>query len=182
MRPTLFAVAGVFVAAVLSGSALASAPQPAKPVPADLYSGRWYEIARTPNRRQNDCQGDTVDFSGWSAAGFSVVQTCHKGAPDGPRNSYKAHGAALPASDNAKMKLSFFGGFITQEYWIVDLADDHAWAIMATPAGHYVWLLSRHPVLDPEVQALALSRLRALGFDTSKLVFDEPPAATAPPA
>ena len=159
-------------ALVIGGPALAAAPEPAKPVATDLYSGRWYEIARTPNPRQADCQGDTVDFSGWTAGAFSAVQTCHKGALDGPTRDYKAHGSILPGSGNAKMKLSFFGGFITQNYWIIDHAVDNGWAIMATPAGHYVWLLSRRPSLDVHARSAALDRIQALGFDRAQLIFN----------
>jgi apolipoprotein D and lipocalin family protein len=156
----------------LATSAFAAAPQPAKPVSADLYTGRWYEIARTANSRQADCQRDAINFSGEPQGVFSVVQTCDKGPSQGSAKAYNARGSIVPDSANAKMKLSFFGGFITQEYWIVDRADDSSWAIMATPAGHYVWLLSRRPALDPNVRTIALDRMRAMGFDLSKLVFD----------
>ena len=146
---------------------------PAKPIPTNLYNGRWYEIARTPNMMQKDCQGSTSDFSGWVAGAFSVVQTCHKGSPGGPRETHSAQGRILPASANAKMKLGFLGGLITQEYWILDRSDDNAWAIMATPTGRYVWLLSRQPTLPGAVRAQALGRLQSLGFDLSRLAFPQ---------
>ena len=157
--------------------ALASAapPQPAKPVPPTLYTGRWYEIARTQNRMQTNCQASTSDFSGWSSAGFSVTQTCHKGAPDGPKQVMTVSGHILPQSDNAKMKLGLLGGLISQEYWIVDHADDNAWAIMDRSDGRYVWLLSRQPVLSAADRAVALARLQALGFDMSRLSFPQQP-------
>ncbi|MBV9996834.1 MAG: lipocalin family protein [Caulobacteraceae bacterium] len=170
-------VIGVCALLLTAGGALARAgpPQPAKPVPANLYSGRWYEIARTPNQMQNGCQGSTSDFSGWSAGGaFSVVQTCHKGSLSGPTQTYNARGKIL-SNDNAKMKLGFFGGLISQEYWILDHADDNAWAIMARYDGRYVWLLSRRPVLDGAEKQTALSRLKALGFDLTHLAFPAQP-------
>jgi apolipoprotein D and lipocalin family protein len=145
--------------------------QPAKPVPANLYSGRWYEIARTPNKMQADCQGSTSDFSGWAGGSFAVTQTCHKGSPLGPRQSVDAHGRVLPASDNAKMKLGFLGGLISQEYWILDRADNGAWAIMDRSDGRYVWLLSRQPSLGAADRAAALGRLQALGFSLTNLTF-----------
>ncbi|MFI4975639.1 MAG: lipocalin family protein [Caulobacterales bacterium] len=160
-------------AAAPSPAAIAAAPQPVKPVPANLYSGRWYEIARTPNRTQGDCQASTSDFYGWASGGFQVVQTCHKGSVVGPAQVFKASGKVLPASNNAKMKLSFFGGLISQEYWILDRSDDNLWAIMATPGGHYVWLLSRRPMLDPATRARALARVGDLGYDLTRLAFPQ---------
>ncbi|MFI4933854.1 MAG: lipocalin family protein [Caulobacterales bacterium] len=167
----LLIAAGAWLALV--APAMAASPQPAKPVAANLYSGRWYEIARTPNRIQSDCQGSTSDFSGWASGAFSVVQTCHKGSVDGPKQTYSARGHVLPASENAKMKLGFMGGLISQEYWIVDHSDDNLWAIMARYDGRYVWLLSRRPVLDQGAKAHAMARMQALGFDMTRLAFPQ---------
>jgi apolipoprotein D and lipocalin family protein len=155
---------------VLASSVSAAGFEPAKPVSPDLYSGRWYEIARTHNKLQLDCEGSTSDFTHWSAGKFSVVQTCHKGSATGPVRTLSASGQVL-VPDNTKMKLGFLGGLISQEYWIVDHSDDGTWAIMARPDGRYVWLLSRNPVLDPGVKARALQRMSALGFDCSRLDF-----------
>jgi apolipoprotein D and lipocalin family protein len=153
--------------------AKAHPPQPARSVPPSLYAGRWYEIARTPNQMQSDCQGSTSDFSGWSAGDFHLVQTCHAGSPLGPGQTFDAHGRVLPASANAKMRLGFLGGLISQEYWILDHADDEAWAIMDRADGRYVWLLSRRPTLSPADRATALARLQALGFDLSHLAYPQ---------
>ncbi len=167
------------LAALAMASSAGAAPEPAKPrppepvrpVPATLYSGRWYEIARTPNKMQADCQGATSEFSGWIGGSFSVTQICHKGSPLGPRQSFDAHGHVLPATDNAKMKLGFLGGLISQEYWILDHADNGDWAIMDRSDGRYVWLLSRQPSLSAPDRAAALARLQALGFNLSNLTF-----------
>jgi apolipoprotein D and lipocalin family protein len=175
MRVKLAIVGWVLAALVVGAPALAGVPQPAKAVPVNLYSGRWYEIARTPNKLQADCQGSTSDFSGWTGGGlFSVVQTCHKGSLAGPTQTYSAKGKVL-SSDNTKMRLGFFGGLISQEYWILDRADDNAWAIMARYDGRYVWLLSRRPVLNGAVKQSALLRMKALGFDLSRLAFPQQP-------
>jgi apolipoprotein D and lipocalin family protein len=162
---------GTFAAA-LATTALAGAPEPVKPVDTRLYSGRWYEIARTANQRQSDCHAATSDFSAGARGTFSVVQSCHKGT-SGQTTAYKARGTIVPDSGNTKIKLGFFGGLINQEYWIEDHADDNSWAIMATPGGHYVWLLSRRPALDARARAAALKRVHDLGFDSAKLIYND---------
>ncbi len=161
----------------LAGPAVAAAPQPAKPVPANLYSGRWYEIARTPNSMQGDCQAATTEFSNWVAGAFEATQTCHKGAPTGPVKVMRVDGKVLPASQNAKIQLGILGGLVSQEYWILDHANDNRWLIMATANEHYVWLMSRAPVLSAADRAEAMGRLQQLGFSLARLAFPQQIAA-----
>jgi len=155
-------------------AALAGAPQPVKPVPTALYSGRWYEIARTNNSLQADCEGSTNDFSGFSDGAFSVIQTCHKGAPNGPKQIYTARGRVLPASANAKIRLGYFGGLISQEYWIVEQRSDEGWLVMATHDGRYLWLMSQKPTLPVAVKTEAVARIKQLGFDIGRLEYPLP--------
>ncbi len=143
----------------------------ARPVSADLYTGRWYEIARTPNSLQKDCEAPTSDFEVQPGGGFLLVDTCHRGGPRGEAKEIKAKGKIISPGDNTRFRVSFFGGLVHQEYWIVDHADDNAWALMVTPGGNYIWLLSRRPVLPPAVLATALAHAGALGYGPSKLIF-----------
>jgi apolipoprotein D and lipocalin family protein len=176
----LFAALGLGLAGAAAAAPLPSrAPpaQPAKPVAANLYTGRWYEIARTPNKMQADCQGATTEFSGWAAGVFRAVQTCHKGAPSGPAQVTKVDGKVLPASQNAKMQLAMLGGLISQQYWILDHADNNRWLIMCTANQRYVWLMSRAPVLTVAEKAEAYARLQQLGFNLARLAFPQQIAA-----
>ncbi|HLY78898.1 MAG TPA: lipocalin family protein [Caulobacteraceae bacterium] len=167
-----FVSAAAAFAALLTLSAPALAmPQPAKPVAANLYSGRWYEIARTTNKMQAGCVASTTDFSGWRGGAFSAVQTCHKGAPTGPKQTISVQGHVLPSSGNAKMQLGMLGGLISREYWILDHADDNNWLIMTTSDGRYVWLMSRQPVVPQAVKAAAIGRMQQLGLNLTKLAF-----------
>jgi len=148
--------------------------QPARPVSPQLYSGRWYEIARTPNHMQGDCLASTTEFAGFSPTGFSAVQTCHSGSPTGPARTLSVRGRVLPASMNAKIQLEMLGGLISQQYWILDHAQNDAWLIMTTPNDRYVWLMARTPMLTVTARSAATARLRSLGFDLSKMVFEHP--------
>jgi apolipoprotein D and lipocalin family protein len=168
-----FAAACAFLLLAAVGTLAAAAPQPTKPVPATLYTGRWYEIARTPNHLQTDCEAWTSDFSGWAGGVFSVVQTCHSGTPSGPKRTISVQGRVLPASQNAKIQLAMLGGLISREYWILDHSQDNAWLIMSTPDARYVWLMSRQPVLSAAARQAAMSRLQALGFNLGRLAFPQ---------
>ena len=153
------------------------APQPTKTIDPRLYSGRWYEIARLPNKIQQNCQAPTSDWSKQSDGGYSLVQTCRVGSPSGPTKTWRAGAKIIDTARNAKVRVGFFGGFIHQDYWIVDRGEDNSWCIMSTPTSKYVWIMSRRAVIPSAERAALAARARSLGYDTSRLIYDEQPPA-----
>jgi apolipoprotein D and lipocalin family protein len=163
---------------VCSGAApaLAAAPtlaiQPVESIELTSMVGRWYEVARLPNQIQRGCSGGASDWTR-TKDGFSVVQSCHKGAPDGPLAEWRAK--ARPAdSSNTKFRMSFFGGLITQEYQVLEHRPSEGWLILSTRDGRYLWLMSQRPTLPGPVKAEAIARIRQLGFDPGRLEFPLP--------
>ena len=169
LAPGLALAAALLAAAPMASAA---APEPASRVELTKMTGRWYEVARTPNAMQKACEAATADWTR-AGAGYSVVQTCRRGAPDGPKKEWKASATPVDPVKNAKFKLSFFGGVMNQEYWVLDHRTDEGWLIMGTPGGNYVWLLSKAPQLTAAVRAQAIARIKQLGYDTSKLEFPQ---------
>jgi apolipoprotein D and lipocalin family protein len=153
------------------------APEPTKVIDPRRYIGRWYEIARIPNNLQKDCQAATSDWTKRDDGGFLVVQTCRVGSPGGPTKTWSAAGRILDAGRNAKIRMGFFGGFIHQDYWVVDRADDYSWCITSTPTSKYVWILSRRPILPTAERAALVARVHTLGYDAGRLFFDQQPPA-----
>jgi apolipoprotein D and lipocalin family protein len=139
-----------------------AAPEPSKPVPAALYTGRWYEIARTPNERQKTCQAPTVEFAS-KGAQQTVGLTCREGSPTGKVSSRTGKITFIDGARNAKFKANFFAGF-GATYYVLDRADDSSWALLGTSGGNYVWVLSRTPTLAPAARSAALARANALGY------------------
>ncbi len=146
----------------------------------DRYLGVWYEIARLPNRFERDCEGVTAEYSRRADSLISVVNSCRKGAPNGKLAVAKGRARIIDQSTNAKLEVSFFGPF-WGDYWIIDLAEDYSLAVVGEPSGRYLWVLSRTPSLDQVRLNAVLARLRALGYDTSKLYYPaQPPASDGP--
>lgn len=135
--------------------------------------GRWYEVARLPNKIQHGCQAGASDWTR-TADGFTVVQSCHKGAPDGPLSQWNAKARVADPVSNAKFRMSFFGGLISQEYWVLDQRLDQGWLILATRDGKYLWLMSQRPTLPTLIRAQAVARIKQLGFDIGRLEFPLP--------
>ena len=160
-------------AAGAAPSAPPAAASPGRGLDIQHLAGRWYEIARLPNKTQRGCQAGASDWSR-AAEGFSVVQSCHRGAPDGPLAEWKAKARVADPVTNAKFKMSFFGGLLTQEYWVLDRREADGWLILSTHDGHYLWLMSQKPTLPAAVRAQVVTRIRQLGFDPSRLEWPLP--------
>lgn len=158
--------AAIAVAGMCVTSALAAAPQPAKPVDISNYSGRWYEIARIPNRLQRGCVAGTVDYT-LENNRVRAVQRCTV-AQENRVRVFRSSGRILNPGANSKTRLTF-AGFWSQEYWVIDHAPD--WALVGDPSGKYLWLMSRRASLPQPSLEAAVSRIRALGYDPARLEF-----------
>lgn len=165
MRPVRHIAAAIVLAALAGAPAMAAAPAPSKRVDVSSYTGRWYEIARIPNKLQRDCRAPTVDYT-YERNRVRAVQRCE--AANGREKVYRSSGRILDPGVNARTRLTF-AGFWSQEYWVIDHADD--WALVGDPSGRFLWLMSRRPTLPESTQAAAVGRIRALGYDAGRLEF-----------
>jgi apolipoprotein D and lipocalin family protein len=174
LKRTTFAAAAALCLAVPPALAGPPASSPTiEKIELTRMMGRWYEVARLPNNTQKGCQAGTSDWMRVSD-GFSVIQACRKGAVDGPVAQWKAKAKVADPETNAKFKMSFFGGMISQEYWVLDHKAEEGWLILSTRDGKYLWLMSQKPTLPAQIRAQALTRIKQLGFDPGRLEFPNP--------
>ena len=133
------------------------------------YAGKWYEIARLPNRFQRACAGNTTATYTLRPDGkITVLNECR--TADGRRKS--ATGTARVADSrgpNTKLKVSFFWPF-SGKYWIIDLDPEYQWAVVGEPGRDYLWILSREPRLDTALYQQIVARAKQRGFNTEKLL------------
>jgi len=172
LRKTAAAILG-FAGLLAAAPALAVPPPSAEKLELTKMTGRWYEVARLPNKIQRGCQGGTSDWVR-TGEGYAVVQSCHKGSLAAPPTEWKARAKVIDPETNSKFKMSFFGGLVSQEYWVLDNRAEQGWLILGTPGGNYMWLMSQRPVLSAAMKAQAVTRIRQLGYDISRLEFPLP--------
>jgi apolipoprotein D and lipocalin family protein len=141
-------------------------PQPVKPVKLSQHLGLWYEIGRYDNGFERGLEGVTAEYRVRADGLIRIVNTGRRGGPTGRARLVQGWAKVVSGSDNAKLKVSFFGPLFVGDYWILDHADDYAWSIVGEPTGRYLWLLSRRPYLAPDVRAAIYGRARELGYDT----------------
>ena len=159
------------IASVCAASLRAVAWDGPKPAPltsvsaVDLkrYIGKWYEIARYPNRFQRECVSDTTaEYELKPNGKVGVVNTCRKS--DGAAK--KASGTAKVVDpSNARLKVTFYG-----DYWIIGLDPEYRWAVVGEPGRKYLWILSRTPQMTEGDYQQAVEQARAAGYDPRRLV------------
>jgi apolipoprotein D and lipocalin family protein len=140
------------------------------------YAGKWYEIARLPNRFQRDCAGDTTaTYTPREDGTITVVNQCRRA--DGRIKS--AEGVARRADSggpNSKLEVRFapaflsFLPFVWGDYQVIALGENYEYAVVGEPGREYLWVLSRTPRMDEAQYQDLLKRAAAQGFDTSRMV------------
>lgn len=172
----LLIAAAVTLAACSGAAGQETGLQPAKPVDLKLYLGRWYELARYDMVFERGCEGVTAEYAMRPDGLVRVLNTCRKGAPNGPVKTAEGRARIVEGSEGAKLKVAFFGPFWA-DYWVLDRADDYSWAIVGEPSGKYLWILSRDATPGDDAVAALVARVRALGYDTDRLHMTiQPPA------
>ncbi len=165
---TKIGLVALLVGAVLT---MADTNKPLTTVPSvDLqrYLGKWYEIARYPNRFEKACVSDvTANYSLREDGKVQVVNACRKS--NGELKESKGYAKIVEGSNNAKLRVTFFWPFFGN-YWIVDLDSNYRYAVVSEPKREYLWVLSRTPVMDEKQYQAILQRIRELGFDTNRLI------------
>jgi apolipoprotein D and lipocalin family protein len=132
------------------------------------YAGKWFEIASFPQRFQKGCTATTAEYS-LTEKGYLIVENrCNKRGRGGKQSYIKGKVFTDKNSGNAKLKVQFFWPF-RGKYWIIDLADDYSYAVVGHPNRKYLWILSRNPIMDDILYEQITNRVKAMGFDISKL-------------
>lgn len=177
----LLLTAGLLTSLTARAADAASQPPASVPLQAiaalDLprYMGRWHELARYPNRFQRQCTGaTTADYSLLPEGVVQVVNRC--GLADGRID--EAVGRARPVGDagTARLQVRFAPAWLAWlpqvwgDYWVVDLDPGYQVSIVSEPQREFLWVLSRTLEVDEATWQRIDARLRALGFDPSRLL------------
>jgi apolipoprotein D and lipocalin family protein len=75
----------------------------------------------------------------------------------------------VDSTTNAKLQVSFFLPF-GGDYWVIDLGAEYEFAVVGHPGRDFLWILSRTPTMEPAMYEDIVSRLRAHGYETDRLV------------
>jgi len=134
----------------------------------ERYTGTWYEIASFPQRFQKGCTASSAVYTLRADGTIQVVNKCNRDSLDGRETIARGRARVVDRDSNAKLKVTFFWPF-WGDYWIIDLDPEYRFAVVGHPNRNYLWILSRKRTMDPPVYSGILDRLRAQGYDVSRL-------------
>jgi apolipoprotein D and lipocalin family protein len=151
------------------------APQPTKPIDAArFYSGRWYEIARTPMKLTDGCVAGTTDYYKDADGTLTDRDACRAGSPEGKEKTFAGPVTILNPGENTKVSVQYrvFGVFsVSKTYWMLDHGDDYGWFIVSDPSFTNLSLFTRAARPSPDAVKQLTARAQSLGYDTSKLEY-----------
>ncbi len=172
---TLTVWAGIlFAGSIVAQSTAKPELSPINGINLERYAGRWYEIAKYPNRFQKQCVANTTaNYTVKKNGRIEVLNECVR--KDG--TSVKAIGEAKVGdkSNNAKLKVRFAPGFISflpfvwANYWVIDIAPDYSYSVIGEPGRNYFWILSRSPEMNTATYQTILRRAETMGFDPNRV-------------
>lgn len=162
----------------VTGAVQAEKNSPLRVVPSvdlDRYAGRWYEIARLPNRFQKKCAGEVIaKYTRQADGNITVLNSCR--LEDG--SQIQAEGVARLAGHgqpNSVLKVRFapaFLSFLPQvwgDYQIISLSPDYTFALVGDLGREYLWILSRSSRMDSATYDRLVAEASAQGFDAHML-------------
>lgn len=179
MRALLPAVAALLLTACATGESYRDEDVPlqtARNFDLARYMGRWYEIARFPNRFEKGCVGVTADYSLNPDGSVRVVNTCRKATLAGPVE--QAEGRAFPRADPAVWRVKFtewLPAFLAGDYHVLDVDPDYTVAVVGDPDGTTGWILGRDYVIDDEKLRHAYDVLFRNGYEMSQILLTDQP-------
>ncbi|MBE2290787.1 MAG: lipocalin family protein [Chitinophagaceae bacterium] len=167
-RPPLLS-AIFFILLLTNSCTMRSQPLPTvQQVDLSKYAGKWYEIASFPQRFQKGCHCTTAEYTPTEKGYIIVENRCNKDSINGKESYIKGKAFIDDGTGNAKLKVQFFWPF-RGKYWIIDLANDYSYAVVGHPNRDYLWILCRTPQMEKATYNAILDRIKANGFDVSRL-------------
>jgi apolipoprotein D and lipocalin family protein len=134
----------------------------------EKYQGKWYEIARLPNRFEDGLDRVTATYTPRNDGKIDVL---NKGYLIG-KNEYKeARGIAKLANTKcpAKLKVSFFGPFYGN-YWVLELDKNYQFALVGEPSRKYLWILAREKELNENIYQELIDIANSYNFNTDDII------------
>ena len=148
-------------------------PETVKKVDLERYAGTWYEIARMPNRFQDQCvKNITATYALREDGTIDVINKCIE--EDGSIDEAEGIAQIVDKKTFSKLEVSFvsFLGIrpFWGDYWILGLEANYKYAVVGDPSREYGWILSREKIMTDLDLEKCFQILHDQGYDPESFV------------
>lgn len=156
-------------------AAHAAPPEPIEHLDLDRYLGKWYELAKYPNRFQKQCVSDTTaNYATAENGRIEVLNRCR--TDSGEFEEAKGVARLVGDAGSPKLKVRFAPAWLSWlpmvwgNYWVIELDEAYTLAAISEPSREYLWILARDPDVPEQRVEDLIARLAARGFDPARIV------------
>ncbi|AUN95051.1 lipocalin family protein [Pseudazoarcus pumilus] len=139
------------------------------------YLGTWHEIAKYPNRFQEQCVSDTTaTYARMDDGRIEVINRCRTAS--GEFDEARGVARLVGEAGSPRLEVRFAPAWLSWlpmawgDYWVIDLDEAYTLVAISEPSKEYLWILARDAdVAGERVEAL-VTRLEQRGFDAARIV------------
>ena len=140
-----------------------------KDVNLEKYAGKWFEIAKLPNRFEKGLDCATATYTIKKNGKIEVYNQAYlsnnKSKVKNIRGSAWVPDSAYPG----RLKVRFFWPF-SGDYQIIYLDEQYNHVLVGSPSRKYLWILARTKQIDDATSNKLLEIAKTNGFDINKVV------------
>ena len=142
----------------------------------ERYQGTWYEIAKLPNRFQDQCvAGTRADYTLLDDGQVEVVNRCRlaSGETDAVRGRARRPDPQRPAALEVRFAPAWLGWLplVWGDYQVIALDADYRSVLVGAPSREFLWILSRTPTLPRARIEELLGEADRQGFPVARIDF-----------
>ena len=132
------------------------------------FMGVWYVIASIPSYPERDAYDAVESYELRPDGRIQTTFRYRKGSFEAPLKTMRPVGTVVPGTGNAVWGMQFIWP-IKAEYVISYLDAGYSETIIARSKRDYAWIMARTPDIAAPAYTSDVERLKAMGYDVSKL-------------
>lgn len=133
------------------------------------FMGPWHVVGVIPTFLEKDIYNAVESYALAPDGTIATTFTFNQGSFDGPAKRYTPRGFVVPGTGNAIWGMQFVWP-VKAEFVIAHVDANYTETIIARSARDYVWIMARTPTVDEARYAALVAKVKAMGYDTGKLV------------
>lgn len=161
----------ILALAALAAGCLSTA-MPTVPVVAGVdlprFMGDWYVIASIPSYPERQAYDAMESYELRPDGRIQTTFRYRDGSFEAPLKTMRPVGTVVQGTGNAVWGMQFIWP-IKAEYVISYLDADYSETLIARSKRDYAWIMARTPQISAAAYAADVGRLKAMGYDVSKL-------------